>query len=103
MIRDLQREQQVFESLTGVEPEPGDYKVSRDAFYEFPSIDEEGTPVGVSKKETVTVTFRLKGSAEVGRVLFPRNRGSLTVARDGTLIVVMKKIDGKWYWNPFGW
>jgi len=103
LSRDLQREQQVFESLAEIETEPGDYKVSRDASYEFPSVGKEGMPVGVTKKEAVTVTFKLTGSAEVGRVFFRRNRGSLTVAGDGTLIVVMKKIDGKWYWNPFGW
>jgi len=103
LSRDLQREQQVFESLAEIETEPGDYKVSRDASYEFPSVGKEGMPIGVTKKEAVTVTFKVTGSAEVGRVFFQRNRGSLTVAGDGTLIVVMKKIDGKWYWNPFGW
>jgi len=101
--RDLQRQQQVFESLADIKTEPRDYKVSRDASYEFPSMDEEGKPVGVSKKETISVTFRLEGSNEIGNVLFRRQRGSLTIARDGTLIVVMKKIDGKWHWNPFGW
>ena len=49
------------------------------------------------------LTFQLKGSREVEQELFQTHRGSHTVADDGTLIVMMKKIDGKWYWNPFGW
>ena len=45
----------------------------------------------------------MSDSQEIGNVLFRRQRGSITVAKDGTLIVLMKKIDGQWYWNPFGW
>jgi hypothetical protein len=33
----------------------------------------------------------------------PRPSKSPTQAEDGSLIVYMKRIDGKWYWQPFGW
>ena len=101
--RGLQHEQQVFESLADVKTVPSDYKVDRAVSYQFPSLDKEGHAVGATKTEGITVSFRLDGSSEVGTVLFRRLRGSATVAEDGTLIVVMKKIEGKWYWNPFGW
>jgi len=101
----LEHERQVFKALDEATTEPGDFRVAQETLYRFPSLDGEGRPEGVSKEETVTVTFRLAGSGEVGRVHFPRRpgRGVTTVAEDGTLIVVMKKLDGRWYWNPFGW
>ncbi len=101
--KDLAREQQLFKLLDDSEPSPRDYKVGEVSSYEFPSLDEEGAPVGATKVEPVSVSWRLEGSGEVGNVFFRRQKGSLTVARDGSLIVVMKKIDGRWYWNPFGW
>ena len=101
--KDLARERQLFNLLADSEPSLRDYKVEKVSSYEFPSLDEEGAPVGATKVEPVSVSWRLEGSGEVGNVFFRRQKGSLTVARDGSLIVVMKKIDGRWYWNPFGW
>jgi hypothetical protein len=71
--------------------------------YRCQSIDARGEPADLSTSSDVTVVFHISGSAEVGRTLLPDNRGSRTVADDGTLIVLMRKTDGKWYWNPFGW
>lgn len=31
------------------------------------------------------------------------SRARLTVAEDGAVIALMKKTDGQWWWNPFGW
>jgi hypothetical protein len=99
----MEHERQVFRALEAVKTGRGDFTVARDVTYEFSSVDAQGKPQAASKKETVTVTFRLLGSAEVGRRLLAGRRGSLTVAEDGTLVVVMKRIDGRWHWNPFGW
>ncbi|NQT51627.1 hypothetical protein HQ576_06245, partial [bacterium] len=79
------------------------FQVERRVTYGLPTVPEAEGKLAASRAEEVTVTWRLSGSAEVGRVLFPRPHDHLTIAQDGTLIVYMKKIDGRWYWNPFGW
>jgi hypothetical protein len=52
----------------------------------------------------VTVWIPLRNSQEAG-VAHPfwLNRACDTFDEDGGLIVVMRRIDGEWYWNPFGW
>lgn len=99
---DLRREQQVFTSLAQIESTPRDYEVRCLVTYQFPTIAEK-REIAATKTEEVWVSFRLSGTNEIGNVLFRRLKGSLTIARDGSLIVVMKKMDGQWYWNPFGW
>jgi hypothetical protein len=77
--------------------------VERNCSYEIEALAGDGRPGKVIRTEVVGVSFKLRGTEEVGKLLFPRQMGSLTVAKDGALIVVMKKVDGKWRWNPFGW
>lgn len=100
--KDLAREAEVFNLLDQRGSKPMDFIVRRETTYQA-----EATPSGstgaIAKSEIISVTFRLSNSSAVGDVLFPRNKGSLTVSKDGTLIAVMKKIGGNWYWNPFGW
>jgi len=101
---DMAREQQVFESLAERESTPVDYRVHRIVSYQAASISTaQDAEIHVSKAEEISVSFRLSGTTEIGNVLFRRQRGSLTIAADGSLIVFMKKINGRWYWNPFGW
>jgi hypothetical protein len=57
----------------------------------------------VNGKEVITVTWRLEGTAEYAKSVLPRGGRTPTLAEDGTLVVYMKKIEGKWMWNPFGW
>ena len=54
-------------------------------------------------KEELVVTYRLKGTEAIGKEKFPRLPDEKTVDKDGTLKVLLKKMDGKWRWNPFGW
>lgn len=96
-------EQRIFKSLDQVQTTPADFEIERNIQYTFSSFEEKGVSQDVRMHEVVTFMFELQGSAEAERKLFEKHHGSLTVANDGTLIVVMKKIDGKWYWNPFGW
>jgi len=88
-IKDLRFEQRVLESL-------GDKQL---VFLDAKWI-QEGTP---RQDGDVEVRFKVAESAKISEHLF-RNRGSrLTVAADGSLVVLMKRSKGKWYWNPFGW
>ncbi|NQT51702.1 hypothetical protein HQ576_06620 [bacterium] len=100
---DVRREQAALQALAERKTTPVSFQVERRVTYGLPTVPEAEGKLAASRAEEVTVTWRLSGSAEVGRVLFPRLRGRLTIAQDGTLIVYMKKIDGRWYWNPFGW
>jgi len=100
--KDLGREAEIFKVLDERQSKPVDFAVRRETLYRAAEMPTDERAVA-TKTETIGVTFRLSHSAEVGNVLLRRQKGSLTVAKDGTLIVVMKKINGKWYWNPFGW
>jgi len=101
--KDLAREKQVFDLLAEHGCKPGDFRVDRTSSYEFASLPKDGD-VAASKTEGFSVSFHMKDSQEIGNLLFSRQKGTTpTVDQDGMLIVLMRKIDGKWYWNPFGW
>jgi len=101
---DLRVAQPAFKALGQLRSRGRDYTVQHLFVYEFPAKPSgAGEKIPGTKREEVSVSFALNDSAEIGRVLFPQARGSLTVAKDGTLVVFMKRVDGKWYWQPFGW
>ncbi len=54
-----------------------------------------------SAGEVITVSWKLVGTLNQAKDQI--RSGTPTRADDGNLIVVMKKIDGQWYWVPFGW
>lgn len=59
--------------------------------------------VGTSTKDSnIAVSFEYPNTFEIVKANFTRVRTDLTIA-NGRLIVFMRKIDEKWYWNPFGW
>jgi len=65
---------------------------------------DDGVPLPGS--EDVTLLFSIPGTSEILRKHIPRIGGrsaEMTVTRQGDLQVYMRRIDGKWYWNPFGW
>ena len=65
---------------------------------------DAASKVDVSRDEDIIISFRLRGTNEVTAVApFQRMRNTATVSADGSLQVVMCRITGKWYWNPFGW
>lgn len=59
--------------------------------------------VGFSKKDEPAVFFKLKNTKDISRLDIKSYSLNLTIDEEGTLVVVMKKIGDKWYWNPFGW
>ena len=102
MQRDLKREEVVFAALAEHTSVPAAFAVQRIATYTFAGVPIDG-PIKATKTEAISVTAKMTNSAEIGNALFKQRRNNLTVDKDGTLLLVMKKIDGKWYWNPFGW
>ena len=60
-------------------------------------------PPRAGPKESFTVRYELSETAELGRRLRVDHGGFSTVAPNGNLIVLMKRMDGVWFWNPFGW
>lgn len=54
--------------------------------------------------EVITVTWKLPGTEAIGRRQWKGGGGDETVAQPKTtLIVLMKKKNGVWHWNPYGW
>jgi len=65
---------------------------------------DENLPVIGS--ESVTLLFHIPGTSELFRKHIPQIGGpsaEKTITPEGDLQVYMKRINGKWYWNPFGW
>lgn len=57
------------------------------------------------EKGVIVVRWRIAGSEHVGKRLQAERRADRESvdAETGELIVLLKKKNGKWYWNPFGW
>jgi hypothetical protein len=102
-VKDAAREKEVFHAMAKYTIEPTNFEVTRTTVFDLRRYDAKADIDATKQEGDATVTFRLGGSVDVGDQFLRQQKGNLTVADDGTLIVVMKKIDGKWYWNPFGW
>ena len=103
LAKDLEFEKQLFQEI-------GDIEI-RDAavtLHSGKSIDlprpEATSDLRVAWDEVASVSFRLTANpkGEIGNRLL-NLRGSLTIAGDGSLVIVMIRTDNRWYWNPFGW
>lgn len=69
----------------------------------FQSLTPEGSPVEPRARIQTILTFKLEGTEGLfAEIVGPGDRTTNTFAPDGSLLVLMMKIDGKWYWNPFG-
>lgn len=67
-------------------------------------IGADGTkPVVVKGYETAAGTFIIRDAAKIYNKHASKKSGSDSIDRAGNLHVYMKRINGKWYWNPFGW
>jgi len=99
-LQDLKRTGQIVRAAAASESEPVGVRVQREMDYEL-GRGEVGERV--RKKEVVTVTWRLEGTVAIVEENMPGGSGLATVGHDGNLIVLMKRIHGRWYWNPFGW
>ena len=61
-------------------------------------------PVIVKGYETAIVTFIIRDTADIFKKYIPQVSDDTTIDDEtGNLKVYMKRINGKWYWNPFGW
>lgn len=60
---------------------------------------------GAGGKKIIVVRWRLPGTADIGKRLAGNKRGDPETIDPETseLLVLLKKKDGKWYWNPFNW
>ena len=74
------------------------------------ALDHGGTsaqmgvmPLTVKGYETAEVRFAIRNGAEAYRKHAPERSGEGCFDGAGGLRVFMKRINGKWYWNPFGW
>jgi hypothetical protein len=63
----------------------------------------QGEEPSVTAAEIVTLFFAIPDTADIYRRHIPRVGSQETITRQGDLRVYMKRINGKWYWNPFGW
>lgn len=80
----LRRPPEAVDSVATLETDAGDYS---DLF-----------------SDIVVVSWKLKGTQNIGKkILEDKLNYYPTLAEDDNLMVVTKKKDGKWYWNPFGW
>lgn len=84
-----------------------DLKLSTEASWRIPSPPgtERAASTRALAKEEVTLTFTIRGSAPILKNHWPTPMAfpERSKTPDGDLRVYMRKIDGKWYWNPFGW
>lgn len=100
-FRDLERQETPLIMLEN-RIDPKAYSIKQSVKYSFDNIDNIKN--GGVKAEIIDVTFVLNGSKNVVTKCFPRgNSSSSTFNADGELVVVMRRINGNWYWQPFGW
>lgn len=60
------------------------------------------TAEGKLLSETVSVTFVVQDGQTVVAQDLPDMVPGATLNRNG-LLILLRRIDGEWYWNPFGW
>ena len=85
-------------------------KVTQEVFANKPNVGNktfsQKTITSAENKKTIvtTVTWELQGTKEVVSKYrnWKSSRGA-TVSKNGNAVIYMKKINGKWYWQPFGW
>ncbi len=59
--------------------------------------------VEVNGYETATVTFLIQNAGQMYKKHASKKATQRDIDKAGNMQVYMKRINGKWYWNPFGW
>ena len=59
--------------------------------------------VVIKGRESTDVTFHVPEAAKILKKHISKNASYESIDGAGNLQVSMKRINGKWYWNPFGW
>jgi len=108
MAKALDLEKRILEDLTKAKLNNyGDYhvKVKFEATLGNGGIHVETgiMPLTVKGYETADVTFMIRDGTEVFKKHAPARSDYDGAEGSGDLQVYMKRINGKWYWNPFGW
>jgi len=85
------------------------FRVKIQAGYSLKSLPKESNndtaakDVTVTGQEDITVTFDIPNTAVMYKKHVPRVSDRRTSDKKRNLRVYMKRINGKWMWNPFGW
>lgn len=89
------RQKHILKSLEAAMPEETDFTAS---------IETDAGDYSGKWRVVAVVSWKLKGTQEIGRHIIDGKQNIYpTLAEDDNLVVFMKKKDGVWYWNPFGW
>ncbi len=77
--------------------------VVRSSTWECAAIEE--TPLRGARSDVIVLKATLTNTTDLGKRIGRSGRTGrvVTVAEDGSLIIVLKKLDDQWYWNPFAW
>ncbi|MCK5001167.1 MAG: hypothetical protein KAS23_16600 [Anaerohalosphaera sp.] len=63
----------------------------------------DSASVEVNGYETATVTFMIQSGGQMFKKHASKRAGTRDIDEAGNMQVYMKRINGRWYWNPFGW
>lgn len=82
-------------------------KIETKALYPTPQLksSDDATANDFFGQESIIVTFSIPGTAKIYNKYIHQmsNYRIITLNQDMDMVVYMEKINGKWYWNPFGW
>lgn len=111
LIQGVKRQRPILRAMKSMRLDPyrnfsaqteGKYRMSSLPMADLQERTEGATQV--TGYEEVVVTFDIPKTAVLCKKHFPRiDRKSKTTDEKGNFRVYMKRINGKWMWNPFGW
>jgi len=104
LAEDLSQVVEILQVLEDRQPAWYEYEIERKATWECRSV-AEGPLLGI-RSDIIILRAKLSQTADLGKKVGRAGRNdpdAFTVAEDGNLIVLLKKIDDEWRWNPFGW
>ena len=83
------------------------FHIQIQADYRLTSLPKEPKPeasaVTVTGQEDITVSFDIPNTAAMYKKHIQRGFSKETRGKKGNLRIFMKRINGKWMWNPFCW
>jgi hypothetical protein len=94
----LTRTQAILETADLQNAKPSQSRVEQHHLLQIQKDDSDALAV-----EIILVAWKLQGSGDAAKKLIPVGSKTVTLSEDGLLVAYMKRIDGKWYWCPFGW
>ena len=100
----LQVEVQILAKLD-LNAEPRDLQFERTSEYQVELSADQEHIEKTEKRNIESIIWTIPDSAELVKEFLPHPRygENSTFDRGGNLKIIMKKINGTWTWNPFGW